>query len=121
LIVLGFVVFFLYFNYSYVTALSVYAGYQLTFVFGNYLLRMETIVLKRSKLLSFVDMAKQKGYLIGLVLSYVFYKILGYFGIVEKQEQVYDLHIFLAILQCGIIILILNSFKKISLRLNKYL
>lgn len=121
LIVLGFVSFFLYFDYSYITALSVYAGYQLTFIFGNYLLRMETIVLKRSKLLSFVDVAKQKGYLIGLVLSYIFYKILEYFKIVEKQVQVYDLHIVLAVLQCMIIILILNSFKKISLRLNKYL
>jgi putative membrane protein len=113
LIVLSFVGFFLYYNYSYITAMSVYAGYQLTFVFGNYLVRMETISLKRSKLLSFVDIAKQKGYLLGLILSYLFYKSLAYFAINDKQIQVYNLYLILFILQIIIIVLILKSFKKI--------
>jgi hypothetical protein len=113
LIVLCFVGFFLCYNYSYITAMSVYAGYQLTFVFGNYLLRMETIALKRSKLLSFIDVAKQKGYLLGLILSYLFYKSLEYLAINDKQIQVYNLYIILFILQLIIIILILKSFKKV--------
>jgi 3-methyladenine DNA glycosylase AlkC len=53
------VLYFLLFSYSYVTALFVYIGYQLTFVFGSYLVRAETILIKRSQILTFLDVAKQ--------------------------------------------------------------
>ena len=112
LTVLGFVITFLVLKYSYMSALVVYLGYQLTFVFGSYLVRMETIALKRTMLLSFADVAKQKGYLSGLVLSYLFYKILDYFKISDKQTQVYDLHYILFILEVLILFLVYNSFKK---------
>ena len=110
LTVLVFIISFLLLNYSYITALIVYIGYQITFVFGSYLVRMETIALKKTALLSFADVAKQKGYLIGLVLSYMFYKTLEYFGIMQKQLQVYDLYIFALIIQLLILDLVIKSF-----------
>ncbi len=112
LTVLLFVISFLILNYSYATALIVYIGYQITFIFGSYLVRMETIALKKTILLSFADVAKQKGYLLGLVISYIFYKILEYFGIMQKQIQVYDLYIVALGLQLVILYLVVSSFKK---------
>ncbi len=111
-IVLGFVLVFLILNYSYMSALLVYLGYQLTFMFGSYLVRMETIALGRTQLISFADIMKQKGYLVGLVLSYLFYKTLSYLGVSDKQTQVYDLHIGLFVLEIVIIIFIFRSFSK---------
>ena len=113
-VVLLFVSFFLIFNYSYMTALFVYLGYQVTFMFGSYLVRMETIALKKTALISMADVIKQKGYLVGLVLSYLFYKILEYINISDKQVQVYDLYIGLLVLEVIIIILIFRSFSKDS-------
>jgi hypothetical protein len=110
LTVFVFVISFLILNYSYKTALIVYIGYQITFVFGSYLVRMETIALKKTILLSFADVAKQKGYLAGLVASYLFYKILEYFGIIDKQIEVYDLYIIAFLLQAVILFLVIKSF-----------
>jgi len=111
-IVLGFVLTFLILNYSYMSALLVYLGYQLTFMFGSYLVRMETLALKKTKIISFADVVKQKGYLAGLVISYLFYKLLNYVGIADKQIQVYDLHVGLFVLEIVIIIFIFRSFSK---------
>ena len=99
------------FNVHYSTALFIYGSYQLTFVFGNYLMRVETLVLKRSTLLSFADVMKQKGYLWGMVLSYIFYKALEYFDITDKQLQVYNLHFILLPLQLGILYTIFRAFR----------
>jgi len=112
LVVFAFVVAFLILNYSYMSALLVYLGYQVTFVFGSYLVRMETIALKRTEFISFADVMKQKGYLVGLVLSYLFYKLLDYIGVKDKQIQVYDLHIGLLALEVVIILMIFRSFRK---------
>lgn len=101
---------FLLFRYHYMSALFIYISYQITFVFGNYLVRMETLVLKRATLLSFADVLKQKGYLIGMVLSYGFYKALEWWGISDKQEQVYGLHFSLLILQSVILLLVFKTF-----------
>ncbi|MDX1809954.1 MAG: hypothetical protein R3331_10475 [Sulfurospirillaceae bacterium] len=108
--VLAFVWAFLILNYSYQSALLVYIGYQLTFVFGSYLVRMETIALHKTQVLSWADTMKQKGYLAGLVFSYVFYKILDYFHIENKQIQVYDLYILLLLLELGIIFTVFKAF-----------
>ncbi len=107
-----FVSVFLIFNYSYMTALIIYIGYEVTFVFGSYLVRMETIALKKTKLISFADIIKQKGYLVGLVISYIFYKILEFFGIISKQTQVYDLYLGVIFLQLFILFLVFKSFYK---------
>ena len=111
-IVLGFILAFLILNYSYASALLVYLGYQITFMFGNYLVRMETLALKKTKIISFADIMKQKGYLVGLVISYLFYKLLDYIDITNKQIQVYDLHIGLLVLEVVIIIFIFKSFSR---------
>jgi hypothetical protein len=78
--------------YNYTTALLVYIGYQISFMFGSYLVRAETVFFNRVKILSFLDVAKQKGYLVGLAISYIFYEILKYYGISDNQTQVYYLH-----------------------------
>lgn len=105
------IVSFLIFQYSYSNVLFIYISYQLTFVFGNYLMRIETLALKRTSLLSFADILKQKGYLIGMVLSYLFYKSIEWYGIVNKQEQVYALHIGLLGVQIAILFYVFKAFK----------
>lgn len=106
------VVYFLLFSYSYATALIFYAGYQVTFTFGSYLIRAETLFLKRAKALELVDVAKQKGYLLGMFLSYIFYQIIEiFFNMSDKQEQVYAMHFLLLLSQFVIIYYLLKSFK----------
>jgi len=109
------VVYFLLFSYSYQTALMIYIGYQLSFVFGSYLVRAETLALKKDKILTFVDVAKQAGYLIGLAISFLFYKVLEYrFGIIDNQLQVYNLHYLLVVVEILIIYLLVKSFSKVK-------
>lgn len=73
---------------------------------------METLLLKKTALLSFADILKQKGYLLGMVLSYIFYKTVEFFDIVDKQTQVYILHVGLFMLQIIIISLVFQTFKR---------
>ncbi|MEA3491213.1 MAG: hypothetical protein U9R27_04865 [Campylobacterota bacterium] len=105
------IVYFLLFPYTYQTALLVYIGYQVTFVFGSYLIRAETLILKSDKLLTRLDSAKQLGYLIGMTLSYLFYQLIASYGIQGNQERVYDLHYLLFTTELIVIGLILKSFK----------
>ena len=65
------------FSYSYEIALCVYIGYQVTFIFGSYLGRVETLLLKKKRILKAVDISKQAGYMIGLLLSYVVFLFIG--------------------------------------------
>jgi hypothetical protein len=109
-VTLGMVLYFLLFSYSYMTALLIYASYQFTFIFGGYLVRVETVALRHSKLMSFIDVAKQKGYLAGMVLAYGFYKCLAWQGIRDKQDQVYILHFGLLALQVVILLLVYRAF-----------
>jgi hypothetical protein len=111
-VVLIFVGSFLFFGYSYMIAISIYIGYQLTFMFGSYLVRMETIALKKTAALSFTDVAKQKGYLFGMVISYGFYKLLEYLHVTDKKVQVYDLHVGLFLLQILILYFVFKAFKR---------
>lgn len=111
LIAFGIVLALLIFGFHYPNALFIYASYQLTFMFGGYLVRIETLILKRTTLLSLADVMKQKGYLLGMVWSYLFYKGLESMGITDKQIQVYDLHMLLLLQQIAIIVLVFKSFK----------
>ena len=106
------ILFFLLNEYNYQTALVMYIGYQITFVFGSYLVRAETLLLKTDTLLTKLDTAKQFGYLIGMGVSYIFYKILKSLNINTSQEQVYLLHFLLIFIECIVIVLIFKSFKK---------
>jgi len=108
------IVFFLLFSYTYQTALLVYIGYQITFVFGSYLVRAETLLLPSDKLLTRLDTAKQLGYLAGMTLSYLFYKIVSHFGVVSNQAKVYELHYLLLFLELLIIWLIFRSFERVK-------
>lgn len=105
------VVSFLLFQYRYSDVLFIYISYQLTFMFGNYLMRMETLALKRTSLLSFADVIKQKGYLAGMVISYLFYKIIEFFGIADKEMQVYYLHGLLLVVQIVILWCVFKAFR----------
>ena len=98
--------------YTYTTALLVYLGYQLTFVFGSYLVRAETLLLGNDMVLTRLDTAKQIGYLLGMGVSYLFYKTVEHFGITDNQTKVYDLHYLLIGIEGLIIILLMRSFTK---------
>ena len=102
-------------GYSIISALLIYIGYQLTFIFGGYLVRAETLVASDKNLLAKIDMSKQVGYLVGLGLSLLFYKILEQqYDINESKNQITILHYFLILLQLVIIIQLVRSFRKWS-------
>lgn len=112
LVLLAIIGYFLLFSYNYTSALIMYAGYQLSFTFGSYLVRAETLFLKKRAPISFVDVIKQKGYLVGMLLSWGFYKSLEFIGINDKQEQVYTIHYLLFLLELLIIFSLLKSFQR---------
>lgn len=113
LVMVGAVVLYLIHPYTYMTALLVYAGYQFVFTFGSYLVRTETLFLPRRKLLSWLDIYKQSGYLAGLALSWAFYALLSStFGITDKTETVYLIHWLLLASEAVIIALLTRSFTK---------
>ena len=115
LIILVVIISFLIFSYSYKIALVVYLGYQITFIFGSYLVRGETLILKDDKLLKAVDIAKQSGYLTGLLFSYLFYEGVDYFfRLNDNQSQVFHLHYPLLLIEIFVIIFLMKSFKKIN-------
>lgn len=115
LVLLFVLTYFLLFSYSYITALIVYIGYQLTFTFGSYLIRAETLFLKKAKPIELVDVVKQKGYLLGMLISYLFYTFLEYFfSVSDKQMQVYVIHFLLLALQLLIIFYLVKSFRIIK-------
>lgn len=64
-------------------------------------------------LLSLVDVTKQKGYLAGMLLSYLFYQFLEVaFAIANKEEQVYAMHFLLLFVQMLILYFLVKSFKR---------
>jgi len=107
------VISFLLLGFSLTSALLIYCGYQLTFIFGGYLVRAETLVTHRKELLSKIDVNKQIGYLVGLGASFLFYKGLDMgLEITDPKEQIILIHYFLIILQSIILMLVICSFKK---------
>ena len=57
--------------------MCVYIGYPITFIFGSYLGRVETLLLKEKSILKAVDISKQAGYMVGLLLSYIIFLFIG--------------------------------------------
>jgi len=113
IVILLTLIIFLILKYSLSSALIIYCGYQLTFIFGGYLFRAETLVARKKDFLAKIDVNKQIGYLIGLAMSYIFYKALELgLDISEPKIQINILHYFLFSLQSFIISLLLLSFKK---------
>ncbi len=111
-VLLVIMIIFLLHPYTYQSALIVYIGYQITFMFGSYLVRAETLIAKNDEFLSNIDTAKQLGYLIGMGVAFIFYKLLEHFGISKNQDKVYDLHYLLIIVELAIIFSIFKSFQK---------
>ena len=113
LVILSVIVAFLLFSFNYQIALLVYIGYQITFMIGSYLMRGETLILKKDRILTLVDMAKQFGYLLGLLMSYLFYKAIEYqFQIIDNQSQVFYIHYLLLLIESLVIIFLIRSFEK---------
>ncbi len=112
IVMLLMVVLYLVLPFDILTALLVYVGYQLTFVFGSYITRAETLFVAQVRYLSQIDRYKQYGYLVGLVVSWVFYKILAnIFHIDTNEEQIYLLHFVLIVLQVVILVFLAKSFE----------
>ena len=113
LVILSVIIAFLLLSFNYQIALFVYIGYQLTFMFGSYLVRGETLIIKKDRLLTIIDVAKQFGYLLGLGASFLFYKFIEYqFQIIDNQTQVFYIHYFLLLIEIIVIILLVKSFEK---------
>ena len=113
LVILCVIIAFLLFSFNYQIALIVYIGYQITFMFGSYLVRGETLLLKKDRLLTLVDVSKQLGYLVGLGASFLFYKLIEYqFQIIDNQTQVFYIHYFLLLIEILVILFLIKSFEK---------
>ncbi len=113
LVILSVIIAFLLFSFNYQIALIVYIGYQITFMFGSYLVRGETLLLKKDRLLTLVDVSKQLGYLVGLGASFLFYKLIEYqFQIIDNQTQVFYIHYFLLLIEILVILFLIKSFEK---------
>ncbi len=112
LVMLMMVILYLLYPFGYTTALIVYLGYQLTFTFGSYLIRAETLFVKKKSFLGFIDTYKQIGYLIGLLLSWLFFKSLELLYVFDPNRQIYALHFVLLATQIVIIFSLLRAFVK---------
>ena len=112
IIMLLMVGFFILFPTYQTTALIVYGAYQLSFMLGGYLVRAETHFAKHARIMGWIDIVKQQGYLAGLTLSYVFYKLLEFYEISDAHLQVYYLHFPLFVIEVIILFFLLKAFKK---------
>jgi hypothetical protein len=111
-VILSVIILFLSIGFDYMVALSIYLGYQISFIFGSYLVRAETLFVSDKALLSKLDIYKQSGYLCGLATSWVFYKILeNFYNITTNNDKVFYLHILLLFVEILTIFLIFKSFK----------
>jgi len=114
-IMLIWITLFLIYPYSYQIALLIYIARNITFLFGDFLGRAETLFLKKKNILSSIDVAKQIGMIFGMIFSVVFYKwIENVYLISDNQGKVYYVHFILIILQVMIIFSVFKAFKKIS-------
>lgn len=95
------------------SAIAVYVGYQLTFVFGSYLVRCETLLLAENRWLTRVDVAKQSGYLVGMALAWLGYRIMeSWYGVTEKTAQVVSLHYALLLIELTVILAFWAAFRQ---------
>ncbi len=102
---------YLLFPQTFYGALLVYGLYQISFIFGDYLTRNETLIFHPKSFLAKIDKTRQIGYLSGLFVGFAFYLLLEHFGILLKESQVYHLHFLLLLLQCFVFISLIFSFK----------
>tara|TARA_Y100000746_G_scaffold227878_1_gene235142 strand:+ start:755 stop:1339 length:585 start_codon:yes stop_codon:yes gene_type:complete len=99
--------------YSYQIALLIYIFRQITFLFGDFLYRAETIFIQKTEILSKIDVIKQIGNISGMIISVIFYKILeNKYLIIENNTKVYYVHFLLLIIQSTILFFLVKSFEK---------
>lgn len=111
LVVLAGVVAVLLFDLNWSLAMFVYLGYQLTFVFGNYLLRCETLLIPGSDDLTRLDVVRQIGYLIGMAAAWVIYRGLDdRYGIIDKDAQVVLMYYPLLLVEVTVLALLVAAF-----------
>ncbi|TLD82675.1 hypothetical protein LS70_006825 [Helicobacter sp. MIT 11-5569] len=103
---------FLAFPHTFLGAILVYILYQITFIFGDYLGRAETLIFSKRRILSALDKRKQIGYLLGLGIAFLFYAFLESQNIMQKEVQIYKIHFLLFLLQCCVFFTIFYAFKK---------
>ena len=112
LMIISLIIFLIY-KISFFSALIIYCLYQITFVFGGYLVRAETLVANEKEYLGKIDVFKQIGYLIGLIFSYIFYKSLEHIlHISDINQQIESLHYPLIFVQLMVITSLFLSFNK---------
>ena len=84
---------FLIFTFSYKIALLIYICRSITFIFGDYLGRAETHILKNKKIFTFIDINRQSGLIIGMIYAVIFYYVVEhFFNISDNQKLVYYIH-----------------------------
>lgn len=115
--ILCIVLLFIILGHSHFSALSMYIGYQIVFLFGSYLPRYETLLLRYTKVIQKIDETKQKGYIFGLFFSFIFYKVLAYYHITSSTQQVILLFYLLLSVQTSVLIVLFKaSLGKINFR-----
>jgi len=116
LLTLGTLAAFLLLPKGYLLAIIYFWIYQAIFIFGTYLIRVESYFLNRISLLSILDRVKQKGYMVGLGASYLFYEALKFYGINDPWRQVWLIYTALFVVQIAVTLLLLKAFKKLEIK-----
>lgn len=97
---------------GYIVSIIYFWIYQIVFIFGTYLIRVESYFLNRVSLLSMIDRVKQKGYIIGLLLSYLFYEALKLGGQTDPWMEVWSIYTVLFFVQITVIFYLFKAFKR---------
>ena len=101
--------------YSYQIALLIYIARQITFLFGDFLGRAETIFIQKTEILSSIDVAKQLGTISGMIISVIFYIVLDHFYMIsDNQTKVFYIHFLLVFIETIIIFLLIRSFNYVK-------
>ncbi len=94
-------------------AMFVYLGYQLSFAFGGYLVRYETLLIARDQDLKTLDVAKQAAYLVGMGLAWVIYQVLeSYWSVSTADGQVRSLYQALVMVEIAVLYALARSFPR---------
>ena len=87
-VMLFWMTFFLLFEFSYKIALLIYISRSVTFLFGDYLGRAETHLVKRKQIFSFIDINRQMGMIIGMIIAVIFYYILEKVYFISDNQNI---------------------------------
>jgi len=94
-------------------AMFVYLGYQLSFAFGGYLVRYETLLIARDQDLKTLDVAKQIAYLVGMGLAWIIYQTLeSYWSVSTADGQIQRLYSLLVVVEIAVLCALARSFPR---------